>query len=425
MSHRKTKASPASAQVRALHNAVLSDVLKALHDVWGLNDDRVPRHPPRLKDLSLLEQADSVLNWLEGARRFLLDAERPRRHRFALAWSLSPATCVGQDVDDVVIRAVDAVVAENVKNLQRLTEPLRDGRADTATRDRLRALVAQCVAPARPPDEWIYLVEAIRAGAEDLPVLIDAFQPGSEAMSIGAVDPAPFVALVLESVCPGTASALDADTLRAAVRMWGQRTPRGQESVWDCIAKLLHPAPWERVSAPLMRRRWNQAGPRVRLVRGDLLLTLQAQLLARGRIDLVFAPSEAFTPVWVDMLMVSVRAAMPKRKIDADAKNTPLDATSLPLPDSFVSRAAQLLPSERAGRRGRPSVPVASVLTGLLDHLNSPSRAWRELPHGSAIEKRHKELTSAGHLDAFVELAREFGLIRVPPGSTSSSSSGR
>lgn len=416
MVRRKPEPLPPTPEILALREAVLRDVLTALDDLWGVPQTRVA--PPSVHR-KLAERAEAAIDQLTTALGELTDKQRPEPQRFRRAWELSPTTCIGQDIDEVILRAVAALTARKIARLQHLSGLLRDGRASTNDRTALSRLVEECESPPRPPNEWVYLAEAVRAGAEDLPELVAAFQPEPEEAQLGPVDPLPFMMVVLDAFRPGTARGLGADAARKAAEAWGERVSRDADKPWDLVAKLVHP-PMEIVSAETMRRRWRGARDGVRLDRAVLVGVLSSKLRAIHRFELPFAPKSEFTRIWVRILTTAVRSAMPKRELDAAviaAATEALDEVARTLPGEFVLRATDLLPPAHEGGRGRPSIPAQIVLAGLLDHLNS-SREWHEIPHGRTIEAHYGMLQQSNRVEALTVLAREYGLLSVPPRAT-------
>lgn len=387
-----------------------------------------------------IERADRLFEWMIETQQLLFDTQRPISERFRIAWAISPATCVGQDVDVETVSVVTAELAADADRLRHMTESLRAGHTSTKMRQEMKALIERYLHPPPPPDGWAFIVEAVRVAAESLPNIFELFGTDAPRASAGsgALRPndlattaargaradvttdraavvVPFALVVLDAMCPGYARELDPDVLRAAVGAWGRRARRGEANAWMLIEQLLR-APLPRLRADAMSRRWPEVQKRVRLNQKKLVLTLSKLLQERGIAVPSFTPREMSSPAWVATVVTAVRSAMPRRHPDGVRDSTHVGA-SPSLPDEFVERASSLLPPEEPGGRGRPPLDAAVVLASILVHINT-RRAWRTIPYGEAARRRYASLVHTKRLDAFVALADEFGLrldARSPP----------
>lgn len=376
------------------------------------------------------EQRSEVLrSWLAGVVTHLHDAAQKRRWRFRRAWEVAPEAMLGVDFDDVNILVVAATIERDITWLGTIQERLPPATPTRARHGGLDELIAKYRHPARGANEWAYLVEAVRVGAEELPLINRFWGSGDEAL-----DPVPFVLAVYDAMCPGLARPLvGAEStlvaLREAVVLWramvearqGNRrasAPREsrREQLWSHLRSLTRRGGkdesmwrgWRRVRAEV-RLDYLQLAHGLTKVKDpdDIANPVLVPRDGSSRFD--FAPASNGRLSWVELLLHAVRHAMPRKMITSAPTIVPEGLTRVSLPEAFLVEAEAVLPPVPRGTRGPEPMSNREALGWVIEKIRSDC-GWKQLPSGSKLHKRF-QLWQRGDLGALRELTRKYAVL--------------
>ena len=366
--------------------------------------------PQRWERLPSPERIEKLQAWLREVLKDLRDDSSKLRWRFRRAWEVAPELMLGVDFDVLNIDAVASVVEADLTRLDSMSEDSRARSTSAPRRREVGALIERYLHPSHGREEWIYLVEAVRAGAEDLPSLDEVY--GRRETSL---DPAPFVLVVYDAMCPGLARELvrcctpgtsNLELLREAVSGWrglhesvprrddGLRAAQSRrEALWTLLRTLS-------VSGRTLESMWGRWAEVRKEVRLDHLRLLHG-LIEVPRLDdrkrpmavppcsparFNFAPEVPGETRWVEPLLHAVRHALPRRLIATVRVDSPPAAPDLTL-SAFLDEAEPLLPPARPSTRGPRPMSNRDALRAIIQKFRRGC-AWKALPQGSTLHRR-------------------------------------
>lgn len=412
----------ARAEVRELREAPLKRTVVALRHLWGpdgsLRFDA--KRDAASGTLSTEELARRLADWIDDTLKELADGTAPIHRRFRRAWEVAPAICVGQPIDTTTVDAVGDVLRADHRQLDRLVLSRARAHLNAATHERVERLAQKYSAPDPPRDQWAYVVEAIRVAAVELPNYLRSIATEGLAESAEVGDPVPFVAVLLDAMCPGYAASLDRGAVDEAVRTWVARGDvRPNETIMKVVEAVLRRRPFQRRRAAFMVRRWPEVGAKVRIDWS----TFATEWWVGPRSRDVFSatpPSAAETSPasivettkWASPIIAAVRKAMPGRalahsRVGVVAGHPHGEA----LPKGFKQAALELLREPARTGTGRPPVSDEKIIASFLARLQT-GRPWESLPHGRAASRRYAAMRRDGRDRKFELLAARCGLLR-------------
>lgn len=413
---RRTSQPSAAGTARSERTGTFDEVVR------GVGEQRWTGLPPE-------QRCEVLRSWLAGVVAHLHDAAQKRRWRFRRAWEVAPEAMLGVDFDDVNILAVAATIERDITWLGTTQERLLPRRPTRARRDGLDELIAKYRHPARGSNEWAYLAEAVRVGAEELPLLNRFWGSDDEAL-----DPVPFVLAVYDAMCPGLARPLvrvesNVVALRESVALWraigkakhvdrraSARRGARRAQLWSHLRALTKRGGEDET----MWRRWPRVRAEVRLDPAQLLHGLtklknpddvkNPVLVPRdGSSRFDFAPTSNGKLSWVELLLHAVRNAMPRRMITSAPIIVPEGLTRVSLPEAFLVEAEAVLPPVPRGTRGPEPMSNREALGWVIEKIRSGC-GWKQLPSGSKLHKRF-QLWQRGDLGALRDLTRKYAVL--------------
>ncbi len=382
--------------------------------------DVVVRHhvKPRWVEFTCSQKAVELQSWLRDVHTSLRDGSRMLGWRFRRAWEVAPKAMLGADLDEVNISVVAFAIEKDIARLESLKDLSDSQILSVARKDELDDLVKKYKDPVRGHDEWAYFAEAVRTGAEFLPLIEMSCGTGDRPL-----DPVPFVLAVYDAMCPGLArrlveSSSKTDALRETVMLWREMRSRKRPisarrtRMWSGIVSLAGCGG----SAERLWKRWPRVRSTVRLDRRELmhgLMTLmelgdikKSVLVPRdGSVRFDFAPTCEEKLSWVTLLLYAVRNAMRMKFLTATQPISPKARLPLDPTDRFVAEAEALLPPPHRGARGPEPMSNREALPWIFHKLRTGC-GWKKLPGGSKLHKRF-QAWQQGDLSKLQKLAVE------------------
>lgn len=412
----------ASAEARRRREAPLKRTVAALRHLWGSDGSlRFDANRDAASGtLSTHELARRLADWIDDTLKELADGTAPIHRRFRRAWEVAPAICVDQPIDTTAVDTVGDVLRADRRQLDRLVLGRARSHVNAATHEQVERLARKYSAPDPPRDQWAYVVEAIRIAAVELPNYLRSIATEGLAESAEVGDSVPFVAVVLDAMCPGYAASLDHGAVDDAVRAWAERGDvPPSETIMKVVEAVLRRQPFQRRRAAFMARQWPRVGPRVRI---DWPTFATEWWVGPRSRDVFSATPPSVTETsptsiveivkWASPIVAAVREAMPSRALVRSRVGVVAGhARGEALPKDFMQAAAELLREPARTGAGRRPVSDEKIIASILARLQT-RRPWESLPYGRTASRRYAEMKRDGRDRAFDLLAARYGLLR-------------